>query len=398
MKINVKSDKVFVMKIKNNKRKICFVITAGNHYSRSKLILRALQSHRAVDLQLVVGASALLSNYGDVLSELAGDGFVCHAKIVMTLEGGNLVAMAKTAGIGITEFATVFDNLKPDIVVVRGDRYEVLSAAVAAAYLNIPIAHIEGGDVTGTIDESVRHAVTKLAHIHFPTNEQSRRRIIRMGENPRYVFNVGCPGLEFIAKNNYVVSNELVNRLGVGDIVDINKPYLVVMQHSVTSEVGLNGRNVKETLLAVAKLNIPAIWFWPNVDAGTDEISKEIRVFREHQHSKDIRFLKYLPTEQFVGLLKKCSCLIGNSSVGIKESSWLGVPVVNIGTRQQGRMKADNVITVSYDRKKIASAARKQIARGPYKRSGIYFKKNTSQRIVDILSSIELYVQKKFHA
>src|SRR3989339_2080984 len=212
------------------KRKICFVITSQIHYGRSKLILLELKKRPDVDLQIVVAASALLDTYGSVLEDLERDGFTINNRIIMTLEGGNTVAMAKTTGVGIMEFTTAFDNLQPDVVVLRADRYEVIAAAIAAAYLNISIAHIEGGDVTGTIDESVRHAVTKLAHIHFPTNEQSRRRIIRMGENPRYVFNVGCPGLEFIAKNNYVISNELVNRLGVGDIVDINKPYLVVMQ------------------------------------------------------------------------------------------------------------------------------------------------------------------------
>src|SRR3989338_5554140 len=174
-----------------HKRKICFVITSKIHYGRSKLIVEELQKRPDVELEIVVAASALLDMYGNVLEDLARDGFLVNNKIVMTLEGGNTVAMAKTAGVGIMEFTTAFDNLRPDIVVVRGDRYEVLSAAVAAAYLNISVAHIEGGDLTGTIDESVRHAITKLAHIHFPTNELSASRIIRIGENPKYVFNTG---------------------------------------------------------------------------------------------------------------------------------------------------------------------------------------------------------------
>ena len=157
----------------NNKiRKICAIITSNIHYARNKLILREIQKRKNLELQIVVGASAILPAYGDVLKLMEKDGFKLNAKITMTLEGGNPIAMAKTTGIGITEFATTFDNLTPDIVLVRADRYEVLSAAVAAAYLNIPVAHIEGGDVTGTIDESVRHAVTKLSHIHFATNEE----------------------------------------------------------------------------------------------------------------------------------------------------------------------------------------------------------------------------------
>jgi UDP-hydrolysing UDP-N-acetyl-D-glucosamine 2-epimerase len=378
------------------KRKICFVITSHIHYSRSKLILSEIKSRNNLDLQIVVGASALLPNYGDVLAELERDGFPCHAKIVMTLEGGNPVAMAKTTGIGIAEFATAFDNLRPDLVLVRGDRYEVLSAAIAAAYLNIPVAHIEGGDITGTIDETVRHTITKIAHIHFPTNEDSKKRIIRMGENPEYVFNVGCPGLEFIAKIKPVISNDLVNHLGVGDVIDLEKKYLIVMQHPVTTEVGANAKNMRETLDAVADLDMPTICFWPNADAGTDEVSKEIRKFRENKQSHKVRFLKYLPADQFIGLMKKGSCLIGNSSAGIKEASFLGVPVVNIGTRQQGRMKSSNVVDVDYKRGEIIAAVRKQLEHGPYESDSMYYREGTSKSITDILSDIKLYVQKKF--
>src|SRR3989338_2350540 len=264
-----------------HKRKICFVITSKIHYGRSKLILEELKKRRDVELQIVVAASALLETYGNVLEDLSRDGFLVNDKIVMTLEGGNTVAMAKTAGVGIMEFTTAFDNLQPDIVVVRGDRYEVLSAAVAAAYLNIMVAHIEGGDVSGTIDESVRHAITKLAHIHFPSNSEAKRRIVRMGENQKYVFEVGASDIEFVAKNRFRVSEKLINYIGVGDVIDIDKPFLIVMQHPVTSEVGRNQTHIQETLHAMHELKIPTIWFWPNVDAGTDEISKGMRTFRE---------------------------------------------------------------------------------------------------------------------
>ncbi len=314
----------------------------------------------------------------------------------MTLEGGNSVAMAKTAGVGITEFAGAFDNLEPDLVVVRGDRYEVMSAALAAAYLNIPVAHIEGGDVTGTIDESVRHAVTKLSHIHFTTNEESRKRVIRMGENSDYVYNFGAPDLEFVAKNNFEVDSDFINFIGVGDMIDLDKKFLIVMQHPVTSEVGKNRKNIEETLQAVYKFNIPTIWFWPNIDAGTDETSKGIRTFREIHKPKKIRFIKYLPPEQFIGLLKKTACLVGNSSAGIKECSFLGIPVVNIGTRQQGRMRADNVTDVNYDRDEIMEAIKNQLVKGRYKVSTIYYKPGTAKKMVEVLAQVKLYTQKRF--
>lgn len=358
--------------------------------------MQELKKRPDVELQIVVAASALLDMYGDVLGDLQKDGFTVNDKIVMTLEGGNTVAMAKTAGVGIMEFTTAFDNLRPDIVVVRGDRYEVLSAAVAAAYLNIPVAHIEGGDVSGTIDESVRHAITKLAHIHFPTSSISAKRIIRMGEKPKYVFNVGSSDIEFVARNRFRVSEKLINYLGVGDVIDIDKPFLMVVQHPVTSEVGKNRKHIGETLHAVLELGIPAIWFWPNVDAGTDEVSKGIRNFRENEKPHHMRFLKSLPPEQFIGLLKRAACLVGNSSAGIKECSYLGVPVVNIGTRQHGRMRAGNVVDVGYEKAAIKVAIKKQLKYGPYKPSAIYYKKGTSKKIAQTLAKVKLYSQKRF--
>lgn len=381
----------------NMKRKICFVITSKIHYGRSKLLLQQIKDHNDLDLQIVVGASAILPRYGDVLDALEKDGFSCNAKIVMTLEGGSPVAMAKTAGFGIAEFSTVFDNLRPDVVVVRADRYEVLSAAVAAAYLNIPVAHIEGGDVSGNIDESVRHAITKFAHIHFPTNELSRDRIVRMGEHPDFVFNVGCPGVEIAARNSLEVSNEYINRIGVGADIDLSKPYVVVMQHPVTSEVGDNRKHTEETLKAIDASGLPTIWFWPNIDAGTDEVSKAIRVYREQGKMQNVKFLKYISGESFLALLKGAACLIGNSSAGIKEGSYFGLPVVNIGTRQHGRMRGPNVVDVRYDAAEIEKAIREQVEHGPYPSSDLYYKPGTSQQIAQILASTDVYTQKRFH-
>src|SRR3989338_1213319 len=180
------------------KKKVCFVITNRVHYTRCKQLIQQLKNHPQLELQLVVAASALLPKYGDVTSELERDGVPIHAKINMLLEGGSPITMAKTTGLGLLEMSTVLENLKPDVVLVRGDRYEVLAIAIAAAYMNIPLAHIEGGDVTGTIDESVRHAITKLAHLHFPTNELSKERIIKMGEDPKQVHNVGSLDIEYL--------------------------------------------------------------------------------------------------------------------------------------------------------------------------------------------------------
>jgi len=380
-----------------SKRKICFVITSNVHYSRSKLLLAALKAHRDLALQIVVGGSAIIEPYGNVESSLTTDGYEVAARILINIGGGTTAAMAKTAGLAALEFTTVLENLHPDLVVVRGDRYEILPIAMAAVYMNIPVAHLEGGDVTGTIDESVRHAVTKLAHIHFASTLEARRRIIQMGEPPDYVFYVGAPEIELVEKNSFKVSNQFINYLGVGDAIDIKKQFLTVMQHPVTTEIEQARRQIEETLKAIGALGLPTIWFWPNADAGTDDISKGIRAFREKHQPTHIRFLKYLPAEQFIGLLKKSACLIGNSSAGLKEASFLGVPVVNIGTRQNGRYRGGHVHDVGHNRQAIIQAIRQQLKIGRYKPDHYYYKPNSSQEIVKILATVPLYRQKKFH-
>lgn len=378
-------------------RKVCFVITSEIHYARSKLLLKALERHPGIELQLVVGGSSILPNYGDVVRLMARDGRAPDAQMLFTIEGGNAFAMAKTTGVGIIDFTNVFANLAPDIVLLRADRYELLSAAIAATYMNIPVAHIEGGDITGTIDESVRHAITKLSHLHFTTNEASRRRVCAMGEDPAYVFDVGALEVEFIAQNNFTVSNEEVNAMGVGDIVDIEKQFFMVMYHPVTTEVEQLEAYTELLLNAVHGFHLPTIWFWPNVDAGTDQVAKTIRRFREQNEADHMRFIKYLPPEQFYALLRKTACLIGNSSSGIKEGSYYGTPVVNIGSRQQGRLRGDNVRDVQHDEEAIVEAIRAQLAHGAYPESNLYYQEGTSEAIAEKLARAPLYVQKRFY-
>lgn len=379
------------------KRKICFVITSKIHYARNKLILEKLHEHTNVELQIVLGASALLERFGKVEDDLVRDGFTVTDRVSMLLEGSTPYIMAKSTGIGIMEFSSVFERIKPDIVIVRGDRYEMLAPATAAAYMNISIAHIEGGDTTGSIDESVRHAITKLSHIHFATNDISAGRIRSMGENPDYVFNVGSPELEVVASNDFKVTKEYVHSIGVGDIIDLDKPYIIVMQHSVTSEYAEAQLQIEETLKAVKKMSLPTIWFWPNVDAGSDLISKRIRQFRESTELHTVRFVKYLPQDQFYGLLKNARCLIGNSSAGLKECALLGVPVVNIGNRQGVRHAGKNVIAVSYKEEEIIKGVTTQLEHGQYEPDEFYHVPNTSLKIVSILTEIPLYYQKTFY-
>lgn len=369
------------------------------HYARQKRLLSLLHKNPKLELQLVVGGSVLLDKYGErFLPAIEKEGFHVGDALYNVIEGGNHVTMAKTAGLTALEFSNSLHKLNPDIVLIRGDRFEQLAIAMVAAYLNKTIAHIEGGDVTGTIDESVRHAITKLAHIHFVTNDAARSRVIQMGENPACVFNVGSPDVEFAAlvKNN--VDASVVNGIGTGHSIDFAKPYLMIMFHPVTTEKE-NQKHMETLLETIDAAKMQAVWFWPNSDAGTNEMAHAIRMYRERGKLKhnQIRFVTDLLPENFIALLRGAQCLVGNSSAGIKESSYLGIPVVNVGTRQHNRLKGPNVCDAGYEKKDIASAIKSQLAHGPYRASNLYFKPDTSKKIVEILGKIPLQTQKKFY-
>lgn len=369
------------------------------HYARQKHLLGALQKDKGINLQLVVGGSALLEKYGEkYLPAIKDAGFEVADALYNVIEGGNHITMAKTAGLTALEFANSLYKLNPDIVLIRGDRFEQLAIAMVSAYQNKTIAHIEGGDVTGTIDESVRHAITKLAHIHFVTNEPARKRVIQMGENPGMVVNVGSPDVEFAARVGAKASPESVNATGTGAKINIAKPYLMVMFHPVTTEKE-NRAHIETLLETINNLNMQTVWFWPNSDAGTAEMAKAIRVYRELGKIKNnnIRFIIDVAPDDFISLLRGAKVLIGNSSAGIKESSYLGTPAVNIGTRQAGRLRGPNVVDSGYDATAINKAIHAQLAHGSYPSSDVYYKKDTSKKIVEILKKTPLYSQKKFY-
>jgi len=378
-------------------RKICAVITNQAHYSRGKLIFDELKNNKNIELQMVVAGSALLDKYGDLSKIIERDGFEVKSKITMLVEGSSPSSMAKTTGLGLLEFSTAFENLKPDLVLIRGDRYEILAAAIASSYLNIPVAHIEGGDISGTIDESVRHAVTKLSHIHLTTNELSKDRVIGMGEDPENVFNVGSPDIEVLSKQDLSFKpNQLWESgiKGVGSKPDISKGFLFLIQHPVTTEYSSARDNMEETLQAIDELKHPTICIWPNVDAGADMVSKAIRIHREKNNPDNLHLFRYLPPELFSKMLNNALCIVGNSSAGVKESSYLGTPSVNIGTRQKGRLRADNVIDTKYTCKSIKRAIMQQLEHGPYEPSKMYYRKDTSKKIAEILAHSNPNIQK----
>jgi UDP-hydrolysing UDP-N-acetyl-D-glucosamine 2-epimerase len=381
-----------------NKRKICVVVTARPSYSRIRSALLAIRDHPDLELQLVVAASALLDRYGNAIQVIERDGFDIAERVYMVLEGENLVTSAKSTGIGLSELATVLDNIEPDAVVTIADRYETMATAVAASYMNIPLVHVQGGEVTGSIDEKVRHAVTKLSNLHLVSTKLAAERVRRLGEDPGAVHVTGCPSIDIaaeVAASPRMDFDPFVKYGGVGPSADLSHGYLVVMQHPVTTEYELARQQVEETLYAVKDFGLPVLWFWPNVDAGSDGTSKGIRVFREKEQPANFHLFRNMFPEDFLRLLCNATAIVGNSSVAIRECSYLGVPAVNIGSRQQGRERGKNVIDVDHDRRDIAAAIATHITRGKPACDLLYGDGKAGTRIADCLATAGLTIEKR---
>ncbi len=374
-------------------RKICVVVTARPSYSRIKTALIAIKNHPKLELQLVVAGSALLGRYGNAVDYIEKDGFKVDEKVFMVLEGENPTSMAKTTGLGVMELSNVFYKLQPDAVITIADRFETIATSIAASFQNIPLIHIQGGEVTGNIDEKVRHANTKLADLHLVASEDAKERILKLGENPRMVFNTGCPSIDLAeeVKQEPTLNFDPIQKYGgVGVDIKWEKGYLVVMQHPVTTEYQSARNDVLKTLEAIHELDIPTFWFWPNVDAGADGTSSGIRTFRELNKPKNIHFFKNMEPNDFLRLLVNAKCLVGNSSVGIRECSYLEVPTVNIGTRQNRRERGSNVLDVVYDKALIKEAILERIATDKIISENIYGYGHSGKRIADIIAETEI--------
>jgi len=380
-------------------RKICIVITTRGNYAKMRSVIDAIRSTPGLELQIIIGGMVVLEKYGRILNSIDGRDLPVNRRINFVIEGENLVTMSKSAGLAITEFATAFEDLQPDVVIVIADRFECLPIAIAASYMNIPVAHVEGGEVSGSIDESIRHAITKLAHLHFPASEEAAERIRRMGEDPATVFPVGSTSMDMIRRVD-LEDLDPVRKYqvdyGIGPRIELARGrYLIVIHHPVTTEYDENLAHVRETIDALEAVRMPTVWILPNMDAGADGINKGIRQFREARHPDYIHFFKSVPIELFAPLLKNTACIVGNSSSGIREAAFLGTPTVNIGSRQEGRMRASNVVDAGYDRRDIAKAIKVQLERGRYEPSHIYGDGRAAERIIDILKRVPLKIQKQ---
>ena len=375
------------------KRKICVVITARPSYARVRSVLEALRERDDVELQIILVASALLERYGRVEQVIERDGFAIDWRISSLLEGESLLSAAKSTATGLMETATALTNLKPDVVVTIADRYETIATAIAASYQNIPLAHIQGGEISGNIDDKVRHAITMLADLHLVASKGAAARVVSMGEDADRVILTGCASIDIarLASAAPRLDGEAFARLGgVGQTVDLSGQFVIVMQHPVTTEHDEAFDQATETLHSIRDLQVPALWFWPNVDAGSDATAKAIRTFREDHPDLAVHFFRSVPPEDFNRLLLDAAAIVGNSSAAIRECAYLGTPAVNIGSRQSGRERGPNVIDVAYDRAAIGEALRAQIAHGRYRSSKIYGDGTAGPRIANELATHKL--------
>ena len=380
-------------------RKVCVVVGSRANYSSIKSVMRAVREHPDLTLQLIVGASALLDRFGSVVDVIEADGFEANARVTMIVEGETPGTMAKSTGLGLLELPTLLDLFKPSVVISVGDRFETMATAIAAAYMNIPVAHTMGGEISGTIDESVRHAVTKLSHVHFPANQQAADRIIRMGEDPAAVHVVGCPRIDLVAEiveqDGALGATDWLEREGAGAHIRLDEPFLLVTQHPVTTEYGQGEAQINETLAALQELRMPTIMLWPNADAGSEDTARGMRKFRERHRPDYIRFYKNFPIETWVRLMLASACVVGNSSAPIREGAYIGVPAVNIGTRQRGRDRGGNVVDVEHDRSAIVAAVRAQVAHERYPSDHLYGDGRAGGRVASVLAEAPLTVQKR---
>tara|TARA_B100000989_G_scaffold293920_1_gene272051 strand:+ start:4975 stop:6141 length:1167 start_codon:yes stop_codon:yes gene_type:complete len=384
------------MKIK----KICFVILSSANYNSIKSVIQETKKNKFFEVQVVVGASAMLDKFGDVYKRIKADGINIDYKLDSQFSSSGLISMAKTTGIGIVALSDCFNQLKPDLVFTVGDRHETISTAIAASYMNILVAHTMGGEVTGTIDESVRHSVTKLSHIHFVANRDSAKRVIKLGENKNKVFNVGCPRndivKQIITKKNFKKEFDYISKIGVGDIdsLSINDDYFVTLFHPVTTNLNKNRVTIKNIMKSITKFNVKNIIIWPNADAGNEEIAKQIRIFREKGKLQNYKIVKNLPIDYYIPLIKYSKCLIGNSSSAIRDGSFLGIPAVNIGDRQNNRLRYKNVLQSDETEKSISNKIKKQYGK-KFKKSFLYGNGTSGKKILNILKKLKMFSTQK---
>ena len=367
------------------------------NYGRMKPVMRSIAAQPDLQLQVLASGTMVLERFDLPVRIVKRDGFPVDGEIYIELEGSTPATMAKSVGFGVVEFASAFQRLRPDIVLLIGDRYEALAAAIAAGYMNICIGHIQGGEVSGSIDESARHAITKFAQFHFPSTERSAEYLLRMGEDPETILSVGCPSSDIARTLDRTLRDEVINGRGSGARLDLTRPFLLVVFHPTTTQYGGEVTQIEELLGALAELKEQTLLLWPNIDAGSDHVSKAIRVFRTEVRPDWLRTLINVTPEDYQRILATTACAVGNSSSFVRDASYFGTPVVLVGNRQEGREIDVHVMPVAPNRDEIAASVRAQLLHGRYAPSSLYGDGHVSERIAEALAKLNPYIQKRLH-
>lgn len=371
-------------------RKIAVITGIRADYGILYPVLRAIEKDKNLELQLVVTGTHLSHEFGYTVKDIENDGFKIAAKVDTLLSDDTGARMGKSVGVGVLGFTQSFEMLKPDITLLMGDREEMLAAAIASLCMDIPAAHIHGGEVGtgGHIDESIRHAITKFSHIHFAATQKSAERIKKLGEEPWRVHFTGAPFVDNLKLKRLTPAAELHRKFHI----DPKKALIVVVQHPLAIEAGSSGIHMEATMKAVASFNLPTIVVYPNTDAGGHKIIEVIKKYEKYPH---IKSFKSFPSADYLGLLKVASVLVGNSSSGIIEAPVFKLPVVNVGVRQLGREMSENIINVEYNEAMIKKAVEKALFNEKFKKAvsscrNFYGKGNVANTIVKILKNIKI--------
>lgn len=369
------------------RRKITVTTGTRADYGLLRPVLNKIKSSKNLELILIVTGMHLSRKYGLTINEIKKDGFKISKSFEMLPKENSKYSVAETLGHSIIEFSKIFKKIKPDINLVLGDRDEMLASALSAYHVNIPNAHIHGGEISGGIDEYTRHAITKISNIHFAPSQKSKKRILKMGENSKYVFLTGSPSIDGISINNISKKKYLEKKYNL----PLRGNEIILVQHPVTTQVDLTEKHIKNTLKAILKFNKPIISISPNSDSGNKQIFKQLELFSEK--TSLIKNFPSIPRSDYLGFLKHAGILIGNSSSGLIEASYFNIPVVNIGIRQKNRESGKNVFDVTNDsvdliEKTIKKAFNSKNQKN--KNNKIFGNGNSSKKIVKILEQIKL--------
>ncbi len=378
--------------------KVATLLVDRANYGRLKPVMEAIRARDDLEQFVVCGGSMVLERFDRPVRVVTDDGFNVAGEVYIELDGSTPVTMAKSVGLSILEFANELRRLSPDVVVVIGDRYEALGATLAAAYMNCCIVHLQGGEVSGSVDESARHAITKFAHWHVPATMRSAEYLVRMGERRDSILTVGCPSSDLARLIDRALLPEVLNGHGSGAHIDPAKPFRLVVFHPDTTGYGSEREQMTTLLDALSVEAVPTVLMWPNIDAGSSALSKVIRQFRDREQPDWLRLVTNFTPDDYLRVLGAASVAIGNSSSFVRDASFFGTPVVLVGARQDGREWDKHVTRVDCVRSEILGALAAHRAVGRFAPSTLYGDGFVAGRVAAALPGLVRYVKRLDYA